>query len=127
MARQAQRTVGSAGQPPLAHARRVAHWKDVDVTTPSGSKWSMRGFRASVLAAGALACGSAGVASADPGDLDPSFGSGGSEVTPFTGGAFGHAVAVQSDGAVVEAGTMNATAGNRFAIARYTPQGMLDQ
>jgi len=60
---------------------------------------------------------------ATPGDLDPTFGTGGKVTTDFGGGtdqAF--AVALQPDGKIVAAGQAN----NDFALARYNPDGSLD-
>lgn len=63
-------------------------------------------------------------ASAAPGDLDPSFGTGGWVAIHFVGAPYVAAadVVVQPDGKIVVAGT----AFNRFAIARYLPSGDLD-
>jgi uncharacterized delta-60 repeat protein len=62
-------------------------------------------------------------ANASPGDLDPSFGSGGWAETHFGGPyAVAAAVAIQSDGKIVIAGI----AFRRFALARYFPDGTLD-
>ena len=60
-------------------------------------------------------------AGAAPGDLDPSFGSGGKVVN----GDFdwGEAVLVQPNGKIVVGG---ASDGGDFALARYTPDGSLD-
>jgi uncharacterized delta-60 repeat protein len=66
--------------------------------------------------------------SAAPGDLDPSFGSAGKVVTDF-GGTYGgaSAVAVQPDGKIVVAGnTGNLYEARSFAVARYNPDGSLD-
>jgi uncharacterized delta-60 repeat protein len=57
----------------------------------------------------------------DPGDLDPTFGSGGRVLTDLGGGDGASALVVQPDGKVVAAGgsTVN------FALARYHPDGSL--
>ena len=61
------------------------------------------------------------------GSLDSTFGSGGKVVTGFGGdGNYGNAVAIQSDGKIVVAGTSNAGGTGQFAIARYTTGGSLD-
>ncbi|HEX8499370.1 MAG TPA: discoidin domain-containing protein [Pyrinomonadaceae bacterium] len=61
------------------------------------------------------------------GTLDPSFGSGGKVLTNFPYPNFAndrpHALALQPDGKIVAAGTANAD----FALARYNPDGSLDQ
>jgi uncharacterized delta-60 repeat protein len=63
---------------------------------------------------------------ANPGDLDPTFGSGGKVITTFPGQvgnlAGAYAVALQPDGKIVAAGW----AGVQFALARYNPDGSLD-
>jgi uncharacterized delta-60 repeat protein len=56
------------------------------------------------------------------GDLDPSFGGGGKVVTDFGPPATASAVAATADGGAVVAGTSI----DRFALARYTPDGRLD-
>jgi uncharacterized delta-60 repeat protein len=65
---------------------------------------------------------------AAPGDLDPSFGSGGTMVTDF-GGEYGgaSAVAIQADGKIVVVGsTGNIYEDRSIAVARYNPDGSLD-
>jgi uncharacterized delta-60 repeat protein len=62
------------------------------------------------------------------GSLDQSFGSGGKVVTDFAGDSDeARAVAIQSDGKIVAAGSMfNTTTGSDFAVARYNSDGSLD-
>jgi len=63
------------------------------------------------------------VATAAPGDLDTSFGSGGKVLTSVAGvDDRGYAVALQSDGMIVVAGHSD----NHFAVARFTSTGALD-
>jgi uncharacterized delta-60 repeat protein len=58
------------------------------------------------------------------GSLDPEFGGGGGALTDFgTTLDKANALAIQQDGKIVAAGT----AGGRFALARYDPDGRLDQ
>jgi uncharacterized delta-60 repeat protein len=58
------------------------------------------------------------------GSLDPSFGVDGVAITDFPGlFAEAHAVALQSDGKIVAAGS---AASQAFALARYNPDGTLD-
>jgi uncharacterized delta-60 repeat protein len=64
----------------------------------------------------------AGVAGADAGDLDPTFGLGGKVTTGFVGGAAAWSVAIQLDGKIVAAG---GSAG-KFGLARYDIDGSLD-
>ena len=64
-----------------------------------------------------------GPAFAAGGALDTSFGGDGKVTTSFTDGAYGNAVAVQSDGKIVAAGGTNGAA---FALARYDTDGALD-
>jgi len=70
------------------------------------------------------------VATAAPGDLDPSFGSGGMVVTQLGANSFGAAAAVvqQSDGMIVAAGIqiLPGPLGSDFALARYDRNGVLD-
>ncbi|MFC5662086.1 calcium-binding protein [Kitasatospora misakiensis] len=66
-----------------------------------------------------------GAALAAPGDLDPTFGTGGRVTTDFGGGSDeAHGVVVQADGKIVVAGYAGAT--DDFALARYNPDGSLD-
>ncbi len=59
------------------------------------------------------------------GNLDPAFGEGGLVVTGFPGGeSFANALAIQPDGRIVVAGVADP---GRFALARYLPDGSLDQ
>ncbi len=59
------------------------------------------------------------------GSLDASFGDGGLKVTRFPGGSsYGRALVIQPDGRIVLAG---GTDPGRFALARYEPDGRLDQ
>jgi len=62
------------------------------------------------------------------GSLDPSFGSGGKLTTDFSGRAdFAHALAIQSDGRILLAGGRDAPgSAQNFALARYSPNGTLD-
>lgn len=71
----------------------------------------------------------AGAAQAAPGDLDPSFGSGGLVTTDFGGRSdFGVAVAIQPDGKIVSAGNSSAVGvfSVAFALSRHNPNGTLD-
>jgi uncharacterized delta-60 repeat protein len=65
-----------------------------------------------------------------PGDLDPTFGIGGKVTSSFSGfGDQANAVAIQSDGKILAAGSTrtNNTDGNTdFALARYNLDGTLD-
>jgi uncharacterized delta-60 repeat protein len=57
------------------------------------------------------------------GSLDPSFGSMGRVTTSFpAGAAWGNALAIQADGKIVVAGSVDGT----FALARFKPDGSLD-
>jgi uncharacterized delta-60 repeat protein len=66
------------------------------------------------------------------GSLDPSFGTGGKVTTDFPGGLANgsadqlNALAVQPDGKLVAVGSAD-TGENAFAVARYNPDGSLDQ
>jgi uncharacterized delta-60 repeat protein len=88
----------------------------------------LRIVRTLVLAA-ALMVASAVAAAAAPGQLDPSFGAGGTVVTEFPSSYSGaRAVAVQADGGIVAAGfahTNNSIISD-FALTRYDASGALD-
>ncbi len=62
------------------------------------------------------------------GDLDPTFGNGGTQDTAFVGGgALGRGAVLASTGQILVAGDFTAATGNdRFALARYTADGQLD-
>ena len=66
------------------------------------------------------------VALAAPGDLDPSFGTGGTVITSFGGSDVASAVVIQPDGKLVVAGRTNIAGNTVFALARYNPNGGLD-
>ncbi len=73
------------------------------------------------------ALGAASMASATPpGDLDPTFGSGGRVVTDFLGEEHARAVVVQPDGKIVVGGTRFLGDNLDFALARYQLDGTLD-
>jgi uncharacterized delta-60 repeat protein len=77
----------------------------------------------------AFSVGLASSAQAAPGDLDPSFGSGGLVTTDFGGrGDFGLGVAIQPDGKIVTAGNSSAsgTFSIAFALSRHNADGTLD-
>ncbi|MGH2705668.1 MAG: IPT/TIG domain-containing protein, partial [Actinomycetota bacterium] len=61
-----------------------------------------------------------GSSAAAPGDLDPGFGAGGRMIGP---GGLANAVALQPEGKIVVAGERSGD----FALARYNPDGSLDQ
>ncbi len=77
-------------------------------------------------AAGASGTGEFAIARYEAdGDLDPTFGDGGTVTTPIAGGDADEArsVAIQPNGRIVVAGT---DSWRRFAIVRYRPNGVLD-
>ncbi|MFF1594116.1 calcium-binding protein [Streptomyces sp. NPDC058286] len=68
-----------------------------------------------------------GAALAAPGDLDPSFGTGGKVTTDFGGFDGAQAMAVQADGKIIAAGdTVPSGSTFHFALARYNTDGSLD-
>jgi uncharacterized delta-60 repeat protein len=80
----------------------------------------LRGVAVAVAAAAVLGGAIAGAA---PGDLDPSFGTGGLVTTDLgTGTEIARGLALQPDGKLVAAGT----SGCSFALARYLSDGALD-
>ncbi len=64
--------------------------------------------------------------SARPGDLDPTFGSGGIVVTGVPGLYYATAIAVQSDGKIVAVGEVDSVSAGDFAVVRYNTNGSLD-
>src|SRR5262245_6456680 len=80
--------------------------------------------RCGVALALALAAPRAGAA---PGDLDPSFGDGGSKTTPF-GESFStaYALVLQPDGKLVAAGYVSPFSSTELGLARYDVSGTLD-
>lgn len=64
----------------------------------------------------------------NPGDLDTSFGTGGKVITDFPGNAknYINSLAIQSDGKIIAAGTVNSGSSYDFALARYNDDGTLD-
>ncbi len=62
------------------------------------------------------------------GSLDTSFSGDGKVVTnfPASTGEYAYGVAIDSSGRIVVAGYANLSGGNRFALARYKPNGSLD-
>jgi uncharacterized delta-60 repeat protein len=86
-------------------------------------------MRVLVLAVASLLVAAAS-ASATPGDLDRSFGHGGTVLTSFGAGeqATGQAVALARGNRIVVAGQLFTAAGDsEFALARYTSAGRLDR
>ena len=73
-----------------------------------------------------VALGGPAVALAAPGDLDPSFGTGGIVITSFGGADVASAVVIQPDGKLVVAGRTNIAGNTVFALARYNANGGLD-
>ncbi|MDQ6766152.1 MAG: dockerin type I domain-containing protein [Verrucomicrobiota bacterium] len=78
--------------------------------------------------AGALLLGTTSPAQAADGDLDPTFGVGGKVVTDFNNSSDTLSrMAVQPDGKIVAIGSTRASTGsNKYALARYNPDGTLD-
>jgi uncharacterized delta-60 repeat protein len=61
------------------------------------------------------------------GSRDTTFGNGGHVITPFgTGQDFARALAIQSDGAIVVAGSGSSNTVTDFGLVRYLPSGALD-
>ena len=64
---------------------------------------------------------------ANPGDLDPSFGTGGQVITPISSGYdAANALVVQPDGKLVAAGHAYNANNDTFALVRYNADGSLD-
>lgn len=85
-------------------------------------------LRRLVVPASAAALLLVGLAGAAPGDLDPSFGTGGIVTTPIDpGDAEVKALVIQEDVRLVTAGFVRTGIGSSdFALARYRPDGALD-
>jgi uncharacterized delta-60 repeat protein len=63
----------------------------------------------------------------DDGALDPSFGAGGTVITPWADGASQiEAVVLQPNGRIVAAGWVQTGSGSQFALARYRADGTMD-
>jgi len=73
-----------------------------------------------------LSLDSAGPVAAAPGDLDLSFGLDGKVLTDFGGLEVGNAVAIQTDGKIVVAGSRDFLFNQDFAVVRYNSDGNLD-
>lgn len=95
----------------------------------------MRSFRRIAFALGIAAAVSTALlilrpAAAAPGDLDPSFGTGGTVDTPIGSSASVGDIVVQPDGKIVAAGSSAVPIGNyferSFTLARYESNGNLD-
>src|SRR5882724_8521334 len=80
------------------------------------------------ICAASITARAAAPASLHAGDLDPTFGTGGTVATDFGGFDSAHATAIQSDGKIVAAGIAVVQGGiaSDFALARYNPDGTLD-
>ncbi|MCI0529632.1 MAG: hypothetical protein L0Y56_19490, partial [Nitrospira sp.] len=63
---------------------------------------------------------------AAPGDLDPTFGTGGKAITDFGGSDQASAIALQANGKIVVAGSSEIDGFLDFALARYNTDGSLD-
>ena len=82
-----------------------------------------------LLAAQLLAVGLGDRAAGAPGDLDPSFGAGGTVVTDFGASELVTALVLQADGKIVVAGntgTSTPSLALNALVARYNPDGLLD-
>ncbi|MEV6050381.1 calcium-binding protein [Streptomyces sp. NPDC052107] len=92
-----------------------------------GRQWTRHSRVGAVAALGAaLVLFCPGVALAAPGDLDPTFGTGGKVTTDFSGNN-DFATAAQADGKIIAVGQSDAGGGDfDFALARYNLDGSLD-
>jgi uncharacterized delta-60 repeat protein len=81
-----------------------------------------------LLVALALVATTTGTVWGRPGDLDPTFGSGGLATTVFGGSTSARvsAIAVQGDGKILVAGDVSSGSDRDFALARYNPDGTAD-
>src|SRR5436190_12438579 len=89
--------------------------------------WMLRRRVPLIVLVTCLAALRSSIATALPGSLDPSFGSGGTVVTAIgAGDAAASAIAVQPDGRIVVAGFASNGTNDDFAVARYLTNGQLD-
>src|ERR1051325_11819357 len=108
--------------------------KNEDASRPRSKTFSridwFRRWRYAVGATALLFLASIPAATATDGDLDPAFGAGGKVLTDFNGSTdLANAVALQSDGKLIVAGTTytgNDFSNEDFAITRYKADGTLD-
>ena len=84
-----------------------------------------RGWGLGLVAAWLLWLSWAGMGHGAPGDLDPTFGTGGIAIT-FGPSDFANALVVQPDGKLVVAGTSSGDGVNHVLLARYLPNGRGD-
>jgi uncharacterized delta-60 repeat protein len=66
------------------------------------------------------------IARAAPGDLDPTFGTGGKVIGNLGGLDYATATAIQNDGKIIVAGSSNRGSGDDFAVVRYHTNGFID-
>ena len=66
------------------------------------------------------------VPTVQPGEMDNSFGVGGSITTDFGNFDIGEATAIQADGKIIVAGVTAGGIGGDFILARYNTNGSLD-
>ncbi len=65
-------------------------------------------------------------AQAAPGELDPSFGTGGKVLTDIAPNGIAQALALQPDGKIIAVGSASGSGESIFALARYNPDGSPD-
>jgi uncharacterized delta-60 repeat protein len=97
---------------------------------PTGIKYLLQRMR--LLSILALMCGislllvlSSTEAKAAPGDLDPTFGTGGKVITPIGGSDHGHGMAIQPDGKILVVGDSRINFWE-MTLLRYNTDGTLD-
>lgn len=98
-------------------------WSEVSGVAERG-----RGGRAAAVTAALLVLGTFSLppAYAAPGDLDPTFGTGGTVTTEYGEGDGARVLVLQPDGKLVVAGFTETFGTQDFALARYNPNGSLD-
>ena len=97
----------------------------------AASSIAVQGDRKIVMAGTTTSVGGIGdfalVRCTEFGELDTSFGTNGRVITSIGSGFdFGHALALQSDGKLIVAGSSGSGSNTDFALARYTEAGLLD-
>src|SRR5689334_13901698 len=91
-----------------------------------GARRHARQIRRVAIACTVAFVSSGATAAAAPGDLDPSFGSGGKQTLNFGGTDRATHVALAPNGDIVVVGSTSSTGGGDFAVARFKPDGSPD-
>ena len=103
------------------------HEQRISIFYVKGNPIRLRETVILALVLAGLGAGTLPMASAAPGDLDPTFGTGGKVVTDFMSGTdYVQDIGIQADGKIVLGGRSEKDGNSDFAIARYLSNGTLD-